>query len=75
LLTVKGGAATSDFLLSLLVSASFMRLSSLKAARVAVGEYRAARNPGQAAFFLLQQRIAGAVAKMLGNRRWLTLKS
>jgi hypothetical protein len=51
LLIVKGGAATSDFLLSLLVSASFMRLSSLKAARVAVGEYRAARNPGQAAFF------------------------
>jgi hypothetical protein len=38
--------ATPDFLLRLEALASFMRLSSLKAAHVDVGENRVAGNPG-----------------------------
>jgi hypothetical protein len=38
--------ATPDFLSRLVALANFMRLSLLKAAHVAAGEYRVAGNPG-----------------------------
>jgi len=44
------GGLRPDFLLNLVALASFMRLSLLKAARVAVGEYGVTGNPGRPSF-------------------------